>query len=50
MTGPHYWVVVASRNHALRGIEEGPTQANYGHPGSSYFALLRVALTANRRA
>ena len=29
----HYWVAVASRDHALRGVAEGIVQANHGKPG-----------------
>ena len=29
----HYWVVVASRDHALSGVEQGIVQANHGKPG-----------------
>lgn len=33
ISGPHYWVVVASRDHALSGVEQGIVQANHGKPG-----------------
>lgn len=33
MSQPNYWVVVASRDHALNGVEQGIVQANHGKPG-----------------
>lgn len=33
MNETHYWVVVASRDHALNGVEQGILQANHGKPG-----------------
>lgn len=33
MSEYHYWVVVASRDHALHGAAEGIVQANHGKPG-----------------
>lgn len=33
MSEAHYWVVVASRDHALHGVEQGIVQANHGKPG-----------------
>ena len=33
MSEPRYWVVVASRDHALHGVEQGIAQANHGKPG-----------------
>lgn len=32
MNQPRYWVVVASRDHALNGVEQGILQANHGKP------------------
>lgn len=32
-TRPHYWVVVASRDHALHGVAQDIVQANHGRPG-----------------
>ena len=33
MSEVHYWVVVASRDHALHGVEQNIVQANHGKPG-----------------
>lgn len=33
MSQVHYWVVVASRDHALSGVEQNIVQANHGKPG-----------------
>ena len=33
MSEVHYWVVVASRDHALNGVEQSIVQANHGKPG-----------------
>lgn len=33
MNEHHYWVIVASRDHALDGVEQGIVQANHGKPG-----------------
>ena len=33
MSERQYWVVVASRDHALNGVEQGIVQANHGKPG-----------------
>ena len=33
MSERHYWVAVASRDHARRGVAEGIVQANHGKPG-----------------
>ena len=33
MREPQYWVVVASRDHALHGVAQGIAQANHGKPG-----------------
>jgi len=33
MSEHQYWVVVASRDHALHGVAEGIVQANHGKPG-----------------
>lgn len=32
MNEVRYWVVVASRDHALHGVEQGILQANHGKP------------------
>lgn len=32
MSEPRYWVVVASRDHALHGVAQGIAQANHGKP------------------
>lgn len=33
MSQTSYWVVVASRDHALNGVGQGIVQANHGKPG-----------------
>lgn len=33
MSETRYWVVVASRDHALHGVEQGIVQTNHGKPG-----------------
>ncbi len=33
MSEPHYWVVVASRDHAQNAVAQGIAQANHGKPG-----------------
>lgn len=33
MSQTNYWIVVASRDHALSGVEQGIVQANHGKPG-----------------
>jgi hypothetical protein len=33
MSQTNYWVVVASRDHALNGVAQGILQANHGKPG-----------------
>lgn len=33
MSQPRYWIAVASRDHALHGVEQGIIQANHGKPG-----------------
>lgn len=33
MSEANFWVVVASRDHALSGVEQGIVQANHGKPG-----------------
>ncbi|GAB3768605.1 EVE domain-containing protein [Spirosoma horti] len=33
MSQTNYWIVVASRDHALNGVEQGIVQANHGKPG-----------------
>jgi hypothetical protein len=30
MSGSHYWVIVASKNHVQNGVEKGIAQANHG--------------------
>ncbi|GAB3040452.1 EVE domain-containing protein [Spirosoma pulveris] len=33
MNQTNYWIVVASRDHALNGVAQGFVQANHGKPG-----------------
>ena len=33
MSVPRYWVVVAARDHALSGVQQGIVQANHGKEG-----------------
>lgn len=48
MSERHYWMGVASRDHALRGVTEGIVQANHGKPGNGLLLYAPKLVFARR--